>query len=286
MTVERVALVLTYAKMKQSPRNPHFMHRFLPSLAFWMAMCLYSNLAAQQFHLGLNVAPNLSFSDARDLTHHATGAQAHFGYGFIFDAMFTETYAIGTGVNVFYTGGEVVYFEASTTPNGPVINRVELAQKLQYVEVPLTFKMRTKEIGYTTYYGQFGMGLGLNVRADGWRTATAFAEADSTGALVNLAGIPSEAVQVSLVDQTLLFRPSLIIALGGERRFTGTTALAIGIRYNVGLRNQYQAYPVYTSTSAEDLVVQFDPALGINTPVEAQMRGKTGQIELCVGLMF
>ena len=163
---------------------------------------------------------------------------------------------------------------------------MELDQRLQYVEIPLTFKMRTKEVGYTTYYGQFGIGLGLNVRAEGSRTMAAFAKADSTGALTPLTSETGPVEAVSLVDQTLLFRPSYIIGLGWERRFTGTTALAVGIRYNMAMRNQYQAFSIYQSNSADQLLLEFDEDSGQELPVASEMRGKTGQVELCVGLMF
>jgi len=272
--------------MKHSQRNPHSMRNFIPQLAFVLCLVTTGPLSAQGYHLGLNIAPNVSFADARELSHHPNGSVAHFGYGFIFDAMFTETYAIGTGINVFYTGGKSVHFEPQTNAEGEFINRVELEQKLQYVELPLTFKMRTKEIGYTTYYGQFGVGFGLNVRADGTRTSARFAEIDSTGSVQYINESPGGPSQISLVEETLLFRPSLIIALGGERRFTGTTALAFGIRYNMALRNQYQAFPVYSSLSPEQLVLEYDGQTGSDVPTLEEMRGKTGQIELCVGVMF
>ena len=103
--------------------------------------------------------------------------------------------------------------------------------------------MRTKEIGYSTYYGQFGVGLGLNVRSEGTRTATPFAASDSLGAWTFVNAGMTDPALVSLVDQTLLFRPSMIIGLGFERRFTGTTALAVGLRYNIGAAQPVPGVP-------------------------------------------
>ena len=34
-----------------------------------------------------------------------------------------------------------------------------------WVEVPISFKFRTRQIGHITYWGQFGLGLGLNLRS-------------------------------------------------------------------------------------------------------------------------
>ena len=37
--------------------------------------------------------------------------------------------------------------------------------KLKYLEIPLTLRLRTNEIGYITYWVQVGVGLGFNIKA-------------------------------------------------------------------------------------------------------------------------
>ena len=127
---------------------------------------------------------------------------------------------------------------------------------------------------------------GLNVRSEGTRTASLFATSDSLGAWDVINEAAGDPALVSLVDQTLLFRPSMIIGLGFERRFTGTTGLAVGLRYNMALRNQYQAFPIYQTRTGNEFLFEFDENTGVEEPVSAEMKGKTGQIELCVGVMF
>lgn len=78
----------------------------------------------------------------------------------------------------------------------------------------------------------------------------------------------------------------MIIGLGFERRFTGTTGLAVGLRYNMALRNQYQAFPIYQTRTGNEFLFEFDENTGVEQPVSGEMNGKTGQIELCVGVMF
>lgn len=273
--------------MKQSIRfrNANW-HRVI-QLVIGFALSSAGIASGQGYHLGLQLSPNFSFSDPRDLTHHADGSLAHFGYGFVFDAMFTDAYAIGTGVNIFYSGGSSVYFEESDTAEGMTIEKVRLDGKWQYVEIPLTFKMRTKQIGYITYHGQFGVGMGLNVRAEGVRSLLGQMAVDSLG--VPGAFMTAEeplSQEVPLADQTRLFRPSMIIGLGLERSLMGSTAILVGVRYNMALRNQYEDFPVLQSHTVDDLLLEYDAGSGVNLPVQQQMSGKTGQIELCVGLMF
>jgi hypothetical protein len=78
----------------------------------------------------------------------------------------------------------------------------------------------------------------------------------------------------------------MIIGLGAERRLTGTTALVFAIRYNVGLRSQYEDFEALQLLEAKQLILQYDSTTGQELPVPVQMQGKTGQIELCFGLMF
>ena len=277
--------------MEQSTRFRNFLRTLLATSG--LAALFFSPNAAQSqgYHLGLQLAPNVSMAQPRELSHAAVQSEAHFGYGFVFDAMFTEKYAIGTGVNVFYNGGITQHLAFQEDENGLSIAAVQLVQQQQYVEIPLTFKMRTNEIGYTTYFGQFGVGFGLNVRSEGRQKTTSFASLDSLGSVIELvfsqpALEAAESEQVSMADRTRLFRPSMIIGLGAERRLTGSTAVVVALRYNVGLRSQYEDFGVLQSQAAESLVYEFDSVTGEELPVPIQMQGKTGQIELCFGLMF
>lgn len=277
--------------MEQSTRFRNFLRTLLATSGLAVLFFSPNDAQSQGYHLGLQLAPNVSMAEPRELSHEAIQSEAHFGYGFVFDAMFTEKYAIGTGVNVFYNGGITQHLAFQEDENGLFIEAVQLVQQQQYVEIPLTFKMRTNEIGHTTYFGQFGAGFGLNVRSEGSQKTTSFATLDSLGSVTEVVFSQSaleaaESEQVSMADRTRLFRPSMIIGLGAERRLTGSTALVFALRYNVGLRSQYEDFDVLQSQAAESLVYEFDSTTGEELPVPIQMQGKTGQIELCFGLMF
>ena len=277
--------------MEQSTRFRNFLRTLLATSGLAVLFFSPNDAQSQGYHLGLQLAPNVSMAEPRELSHEAIQSEAHFGYGFVFDAMFTDKYAIGTGVNVFYNGGITQHLAFQEDENGLFIEAVQLVQQQQYVEIPLTFKMRTNEIGYTTYFGQFGAGFGLNVRSEGSQKTTSFATLDSLGSVMEVvfsqpALDAAESEQVSMADRTRLFRPSMIIGLGAERRLTGSTALVFALRYNVGLRSQYEDFGVLQSQAAESLVYEFDSTTGEELPVPIQMQGKTGQIELCFGLMF
>ena len=126
------------------------------SVMFLLGVCSCSWSQTQGFKMGLALEPNMAWMNSRDYEHTTDGVRGHFGYQFMADIMFSETYAIGTGLHVFRTGSQVDYWEQT---NQDSLSKVSRDFNNQYVELPLTFKMRTKEIGYSTYFGRFGAGL-------------------------------------------------------------------------------------------------------------------------------
>lgn len=255
--------------------------------------------AASKYHLGLSLSPNASFGMSRDYAHWNEGLVGQFGFRFIFDIMFTETYAISTGIHVFNTGGRLQRMQASsggTQSELEVIEQVELVQRLQYVELPIAFKMRTREIGYTTFVGEFGLGLGINTRAEAderrWVTHTRDAVAGGDWLLTG-AEAGDEVARVILDSREesgeyagwiKAFRPAMVIGLGLERRFTGSTALQLGLTYNMGLNTIYN-----NNEGFGDIVRTTDdrlPQFADNAPLETTIKGKSAFLALSVGLMF
>ena len=125
-----------------------------------------------KFRMGLHLLPSIAWLDARDGSTVSDGSIGRFGFGFTADIMFADNYAIGTGVNVFRNGGKLTTIERLTgDPLDPANDTTQFVVQRErtltqhWVELPVSFKFRTREIGHITYWGQFGLGLGLNLRA-------------------------------------------------------------------------------------------------------------------------
>lgn len=200
-----------------------------------------------RFRMGLHFLPAVGWMDARDPHTLTDGTVTRFGFGFTADIMFADNYAIGTGINVFRNGGRLSHFDrvtgspidlANDSSEFLVLRERKLTQ--HWVELPVTFKFRTREIGHITYWGQFGLGLGLNLRATADDVVDYRYRNDDP--VDPLWAEESVIGQVSLEDvpvenQVALMRAAMIVGLGIEYNLSGKTALLVGATFNNGLFN-------------------------------------------------
>lgn len=168
---------------------------------------------AQDFRLGLKAHPTFGYLSSEETSFERDGIRLGFSYGLLIDYGFAENYAFATELSVTTNGGKF-----STKLNDTVYSN---SYMLQYVEVPLTLKLRTSEIGSMRYYGQFGLSLGVNVKARNESSKT-------------YGATTSDVVRTDIEDEINLLRMGLIIGAGVEYGITGNTELTAGITFNNG----------------------------------------------------
>jgi hypothetical protein len=99
---------------------------------------------------------------------------------------------------------------------------------VKYIEIPLMLKMKTNEIGYITYFGQFGFGTSFNLSAK----ANDDFVYETTGDNETITN-----PDVDVKDDVRFLKESLIIGLGIEYSLGGTTSVIAGINFNNGFSN-------------------------------------------------
>ncbi len=200
--------------------------------------------------MGLHLMPSVAWMLPRDIQTVAGKPVVRFGFAFTADIHFSETYSFGSGLNVFHNGGRVEYIDRVTgDPNSHaddttsfIVNRLRNFDN-QWVEVPLTFKLRTKEIGYITYWGQFGLGLGLNIRSTARETINALYKEklaeDGTAIWEVLDTDIHDVVDAEVLtdNEVNIMRAAMILGLGIEYNMSGSTSLLVGATFNNGLFN-------------------------------------------------
>ena len=188
--------------------------------------------AQSDFQLGLNFSPNISWFKAKTENVTNEGTNFGFNFGLIGDFNIADNYAFSTGINVVTIGGEISYPFAqevelpnSTTTSFGGKRTADIT--LKYIEVPLTLKLKTNEIGSLTYFGQFGFGLGVNYDAS---ADVSFEYPSQNGGNISDEGVDYK-------SEINLIRASLIVGLGAEYNLSGNTSVLFGVSFNNGFTN-------------------------------------------------
>lgn len=174
-------------------------------------------------HFGLKAAPSLAWlrTDSKGL--QSNGSKFGFTYGLITEFKFSDNYSFATGIDVTYRGGKTRTTEES------LLNTIvsDKSITLQYVEIPITLKLKTNEIGYLTYYLQAGLAPGINIRA---RNDVKSSTQDKTTGAVTTYESTNDDIGSSINTLNL----SMIIGGGVEYTLSGSTVLLAGIQFNNG----------------------------------------------------
>jgi len=243
----------------------------------------------EKYKIGVKVSPNIGWIRPDSKYLSSTGSVFRFGFGLITDIHFTDNYAIGTGLNIFQCGGKTEYFRKTNESGFEQISVMQRTYKLQYGEIPLTLKMRTNEIGYITYWGQFGLGLGVNIRAKAdenidYRYTRSETDPDAPIFPWEVSKLPSRVNEdEDIKDDISLFRASLIIGAGIEYNISGQTSLLVGFTFNNGFTDVLKNNGLQKDDLDE---VIFEGTGTDRSPVETKLKGMTNFFELSLGIMF
>jgi hypothetical protein len=111
--------------------------------------------------------------------------------------------------------------------------------KINYLEFPLSLKLKVNEIGYTTFFAQFGFAPSVLYRTKAkWKGQ----RVDGSGIFttdyyLNNAKNTTNQEFDAYRDDIRFYRIAMIVGAGMEYRFSGTTALVVSFRFNNGLNN-------------------------------------------------
>ncbi|GAA4519244.1 porin family protein [Sphingobacterium thermophilum] len=105
----------------------------------------------KNIRLALSVNPNIGWFRFADDENNA-GAKVGFSYGLIADLGFAKNYYFSTGLLINTISSKAEYADV----------KYDL-QRLQYVDIPLTIKLKSEENETGRFYGQFGFTAGFKV---------------------------------------------------------------------------------------------------------------------------
>lgn len=224
-------------------------------LSFSILFSLMS-MAQSSFQLGFRGTPNISWLKPDSKNVDADGSILGFNYGVIADFNISERYSFSTGVESVTTGGKLNMKDIST----------KAEYKVKYVEVPLSLKLKTNQIGYITYYGQFGVGVGINYDSE--------AEFSILG---------SKVTDERYSDKISIFRGSIIMGLGAEYNISGNTSIVLGLTFNNGVTNLFNkdGKDFMKDANKDENGIKIDPTLDPD-----ELKAISNYLGLNIGIIF
>jgi hypothetical protein len=193
-------------------------------IALILASVFYNiQLMGQQkpFVFGFKAGPTMGWLKPDARGYDSEGLKAGFSWGFIADFFLMENYGIATGFDVVFLNGGLK-MPASISEDGETLEgTLRRDYKLKYLQIPVTLKMRTREMGIFRIFGQIGLGTNflLGAKADDNFTP-------DSGTL--------RSEEVDIYDDITFIRESLIIGAGVEISLGGSTRLITDVIFNNG----------------------------------------------------
>jgi hypothetical protein len=196
----------------------------------------------KKFKIGFNLSPSIDFFQTSTEDVALDKVRAKLGYGLMAEYAFTNNYAITFGLEHKMAGAsldfdakaDVRYFDQSDKTEYRLLTR---AHRLDYVNIPITLKLMTNQIGYFTYFGQFGVDLSIlaSSQAKDSRQVLLSSTTDTSGVVSEVFGSASEAQDfIGRYNQSMFINVKLRIGAGFEWNFSGNTALVVSVSYHNG----------------------------------------------------
>ena len=203
-------------------------------LVFGMLITQLS-FAQGEFRFGLKGSSNFGWVGGTSKNIVNDGTTVAFGYGIMGDYYFKSNYGISAEIMLSNIKSKFKVTEplAFNSAMSDTVNDLRYEYNIQYLDIPLTMKFRTKEIGDMTYFGQFGvsMGFALNAKTSIVSTGLPKSISDQEPTEYRVNGAEGDAFTVNnFDDKVFLFRLPLIIGGGLEYKMAGSTSLQGGVR--------------------------------------------------------
>ncbi|MBC8053395.1 MAG: PorT family protein [Sphingobacteriaceae bacterium] len=168
-----------------------------------------SQESGRSFQLGFTLSPTISWLTDDGSKLVSDGAKPGFSYGVIADFGFAKNYFFSTAFTLTSLNSEA---KIATGTN---------KYRLQYIEVPLSLKLKSNTSGMGRFYGQFGLGTGVNVSAK---------KDDSSGK------------GISISSDVNTFRLGLIAGGGAEWNVGRNLNVVTGVTFNNGFTKTFNDY--------------------------------------------
>ncbi|MGZ4033350.1 MAG: porin family protein [Bacteroidia bacterium] len=275
---------------------------------------------AKNFRFGLVIDPSVNWYKPDGKILSGNGAGVKFGGGLVMEFRLAKVASFQTGLRITGDGGKIKYNNGDIqNPNSNVINYFynnadDVISKYQapdtatafytaastkgktqyqlnsrqykatYVTVPLVLKLKTKEIGTLTYFGQFGVNASFRWKATADDQVTEIKQSFSSSTVVSL-GASDTKSKVDVTKDVSFFKAALTFGFGAEMNLSGTTSLTFGLNYNLGFTNSLKSTSDYLARRTNDADYSSSGQTKVTT-TQLPQSVKASSVVLTVGVLF
>ena len=197
----------------------------IATLVLFSFLFLNSSHAQGDLRFGFQASPSFSWLDSDDRNINSNGANLGLRLGIFGEYYFQENYAFTTGIGfAFGQGGTLLYDDPATLwTRTEDLNLADdilpagatLKHRIQYIEIPVGLKMRTKEFGYFRGFAEPQLTFNFRSKAIGDLEATGIVEED-----------------LDIQPEVNALAMGWGFGIGGEYSVSTATALIGGIYFN------------------------------------------------------
>jgi hypothetical protein len=177
------------------------------------------------FRFGLSGSAGMAWMKPDQDSLEYQGSKFGLGYGFMGEISLATNFALVTGFDVSYMGGKLQQAGVEHVFDTDTLSTIKNSSyKLQYLDIPLTLKMKTNEINYITYYARIGGSFGI---ALGGKAENEYISIDRT---------KNETITIDKLGSDMAFlRANFVIGAGFEYSLGGTTTALVEASFTNGL---------------------------------------------------
>jgi hypothetical protein len=205
------------------------------------------------FRFGLKIAPQVAWLSPDDSKRlQSDGAKLKFNAGLITEFKINNSASFVTGIEMNSLGGSLNFTPSDSVYYNPVPYDSEIpannivakhyvrnrTYRANYVDIPLTLRLRTPEIGVLTYFAQVGMNMGIRTKVKANDVGSLFVITRAQDTVLNVISNPNYTLEdIDISKDMNLFRLGLNLGAGFEYNLVGTTNLLVGINYHNSFTN-------------------------------------------------
>ncbi len=223
-------------------------------------------IAQDDIRFGFQLSPVFSWMTSSDNRINPSGTNLGLKLGMIGEYYFRENYAITGGLGFAFNHGGTLQHDFggsywTRSGLGPALDTlpagVNLKYSIQYVEIPVGLKMRTREFGYLRYFVEPALTIGFKSQARG---------------TVQGRGVGSDVEKINIRKEVNGLNLSWGIGAGVEYSLSESTSLVGGLGFQLG----------FTDVTDNNGIV-FDDRRGNR---REDSKGKVNGIIIRLGVMF